>query len=122
MNSILFGLAVALIGYLIVNRLKIERDRIREFNELIRPIRISLMFIKEHPYARLPNGWAITLRLIREKLPFWKRRGFDRACISYDKSHGPDNYESDDMGGFTYKNTSIISHSANDLLKYLKEK
>ena len=62
----------------------------------------------------------ITFTLIREKLPFWKRKGFDKAIENYKKSKSDENRDPDRMGGFFYKDTSRIVHAVNDHLKYLK--
>ncbi|MFA5323435.1 MAG: hypothetical protein WC373_12250 [Smithella sp.] len=121
-ESIAFSLIGILIGYIIGNRLAIGRDRRKEFNDLINPIRADLMSIKIRPENNLRGTWIITLALIREKLPFWKRRGFDIAIETYEKSKGDENKNSDPAGGFNYKDTSLISHAADNLLKYLKPK
>lgn len=114
--SVIGGIA----GYLINNRLAIGRDRRREYNALVDPIRQTLLGMRINPGINLKGSWEITFFLIREKLPFWKRRGFDRAVKEYKKSKGDDNRKSDGMGGFFYKDTALIIHAANDLLKYLK--
>lgn len=126
-ESLLFGLITALIGYIIGNRLAIGRDRRKEFNDLINPIRTDLLSIKIFPANNLRGMWIITLSLIREKLPVWKRKGFDRAIEAYkqSKSEYSRNRKSDGMGGFvdgekSAENKSAISHAADNLLKYLK--
>jgi hypothetical protein len=62
----------------------------------------------------------ITFSLIREKLPRWKRRGFERAIENYKESKIYKNREPDGMGGFLDGDNSDIVHAVNDLLKYLK--
>lgn len=64
----------------------------------------------------------ITVALIREKLPIWKRKGFDKAVENYNKSKSDENIERDNMGGFTYKDTKRIVDAANLFLRYLKPK
>lgn len=64
----------------------------------------------------------ITVALIREKLPIWKRKGFDKAVEHFNKSKSDENIERDNLGGFTYRNTARIVNAANDLLRYLKSK
>jgi len=116
----LFGLATALIGYLAGNWLSIDRDKRNEFNELVTPIRHDLLSIKNQPTANIRGNWMITFQDIREMLPRWKRKGFDIAVENYKKSKGENNMERDSMGGFFYKDPSLISHAADNLLKYLK--
>ena len=106
-----------LIGYLVGNRLAIDRDRRREYNNLIEPIRITLLNARNHPTSNFKEPIYI---LVREKLPFWKRKGFDRAVENYKKSKSDDNRDPDGMGGFSYKDTESIVHAINDLLGYVK--
>ena len=103
-----------LIGYFIGNRLVIDRDRRREFNALVGPVRIFLL------KQMFPTD--IDFTLIREKLPRWKRRGFDLAVERYKKSKGPDNQKENNFGEVLYDDTSLIIHTTNDLLKFLKLK
>ena len=123
-ESLLFGLATALIGYLIGNWLAIGRDKRHEYNALISPIRSELLGVRNNPGSNLTGAWEITFALICEKLPFWKRKGFNRAVESYNKSKSSENINRniDDMGGWSYKDTEWIVHAVNDLLKYLKPK
>ena len=120
MRNILLNFVCALIGFLFGNWLSIERDKRREFNDLINPIRGGLLVIRSNPSASLTGDWRITCLLIRERLHPWKRKAFDRAIENYIKSKSEDNRIPDGMFGFSYKNTKIIVHAANDLLKFLK--
>jgi hypothetical protein len=124
---IALNLACALIGFLIGNWLAIGRDRRAEFKELVKDIHADLVSIKINPNNILHGAWIITFALIREKLPFWQRKGFDRAVEAYkqSKSTYSSNRKPDGMGGFMDGETSAedraaISHAAADLLKYLK--
>jgi hypothetical protein len=119
-ENIAFTLVGALIGYLLSNRLAISRDKRREFNDLISPIRRELLGIRNNPRSNLTGAWMITFSLIREKLPRWKRRGFERAIENYKESKIYKNREPDGMGGFLDGDNSDIVHAVNDLLKYLK--
>lgn len=117
----LFGLASALIGYLVGNWLTIGRDRRKEFNDLVAPMRKSLLYIRDNPIsASLTRDSMITFTLIREKLPYWKRSGFDKAIDNYKQSKNISNRKSDGMGGFLNADKSAIIHAVDDLLKYLK--
>jgi hypothetical protein len=115
--SVLIGV---LIGYLVNNWLAIGRDRRREFNALIEPIRADLLGMKNHPGNDLRGPWVITFILVREKLFFLKRKGFDRAVENYKESKSDKNRDRDNMGGFSYKDTAKIVHAVNDLLRFLK--
>ncbi len=122
--TISFSLIIALVGYLVYNRLSIDRDRRREFNDLINPIRSELLSVKNNPRSGLTGTWGIALSIICEKLPFWKRKGFNRAIENYKKSKSSENINTniDGMGGWSYKDAEWIVHAVNDLLKYLKPK
>jgi hypothetical protein len=117
-----FGFVWGLVGYLIGNRFAIDRDRRKEFNSLIDPVRHDLLGMRNHPGSSIKGAWMITFKLIREKLPLWDRKGFDRAVENYKKSKGDGNRIPDGAGGFNYKDTASIVSSIDCLLRYLKPK
>ena len=80
------------------------------------------MGVINHPNSGINGSWMITVALIREKIPVWKRKGFDRAVENFNKSKDNENIERDNFGGFTYRDTARILDSANAFLKYLKPK
>jgi len=115
-----FTIVGALIGYLVANRFAIDRDRRKEFNGLIEPVRLMLLNARNYPTSNLNESIYITFALVREKLPFWKRKGFDRAIEDYKKSKSDENREPNGMGGFSYKDTAKIIYAIDDLLEILK--
>lgn len=117
-----FGLVWGLIGFLIGNRFALDREKRKEFNNLIEPLRHDLMGVKNNPNSKIRGSWMITVALIRKKLPIWKRKGFDKAVENYNKSKRDENIKRDNMGGFTYKDTTRIVDAANEFLRYLKPK
>ena len=117
--SVAIGFACTLIGFLLGNWLAIGRDRRKEWNDLINPVRVIL--IKELTSPGIFEGVdAISLALICERLPKWKTESFTRAIEAYGKSRGKENIGRDDMGGWFYKDKALISHAAINLLEYLK--
>ena len=126
LTSPAFPIVTLLIGFLLGHYLTIGRDRRKEFNELIKSVRLMLWFIRDYPCSNAMQPSNIDYRLIREKLPFWKRKGFDRAVKSYEQSKGAyhDKRKPDGMGGFidgaSMEDGKAISHAAIGLLKYLK--
>jgi hypothetical protein len=119
-DTILVNVMCALIGYFFGNRLALGRDKRREFNNLISPIRRDLFGVRENPMCNIGGAWHVTMFLIREKLPPWKRRAFDKAIENFKESKGENNQKLDEMGSPFFKDTTVIVHAANDLLKLLK--
>jgi hypothetical protein len=117
-----FSVVAALIGFLAGHHLAIGRDKRKEFNELVTPIYHDLLTIRNQPHLSLSGTWEIDFLVIREKLPFWKRKCLNIAIENYKKSKSYDNQRQHEFGGFVYKDTKIIVNAVNDLLKYLKPK
>lgn len=115
-----FGFVWGLIGFLIGNRFALNRDKRKEFNNLIEPLRHDLIGVRNHPSSGIKGSWMITVTLIREKLPIWKRKGFEKAVENYKKSKSEENIIRDNCGGFSYKDTEQIVDAINGFLKYLK--
>ena len=118
--AIASSLLTALLGLLIGNRLAIGRDRRKEFNALAEPIRILLLREKERPNLSRAAPNKIDLAVLRERLPFWKRRRFDRALQNYQKSKGKENLERDQYGSASYKNQSLVIHGIDALLRIIR--
>ena len=114
------GLVTGLIGLLVGNRLAIGRDRRKEFNSLAERIRIQLLREKEGPSPNSAIPDKVTFMLFRERLPFWKRRAFDRALQNYQNSKKEQNWERDQYGSVSYKDQTLIIHSIEALLNIIK--
>jgi hypothetical protein len=114
------GLVTGLIGLLIGNRMAIGRDRRKEFNSLIEPIRILLLRERERPtpYSTIPD--KIDFAVLRDRLTLRKRRAFDRALENYQKSKSEENQVRDQLGSVFYKDETLIIHSIEELLKIIK--
>jgi len=118
----IFWLAWGLIGFLIVNRLVIGRDKRREFNEIIEPIRTILTREINNPSPYTTGLNKIDIFNLRKALPFWKRRRFDNAIKKYEQSKSDNNIERNEYGEVSFKNTEIVIHAANKLLKFAKKR
>lgn len=117
----IFGFICGLIGFFIGNRLALGRDKRKEFNKIIEPIRTILLTEKINlGYA--PGIKDIDILKLREELAFWKRSRFDIAVKEYKRSKSNENMEKDDMGGFSFKNTEMLIHTINNLLTFTKRK
>lgn len=124
------NLACALIGFVLGNRLAIDRDRRNEWNTLIGPHRKRLLtIIKNLSNFSLAGSWEVDSVLIGEYFPRRKRLAFDKAIEAYKQSQSTysRNRKPDGGGCFVDGEKSAedrvaISHAANDLLKFLKPK
>ena len=122
----LTGSAGILIGYLIGNRLAIDRDRRAEWNAIVMPFYARLLDIKKNPVLDLQGGWENAFEIICLKLPCVKKRGFREAISAYRESKGADNQNPYDpqiggpAGGHPYKDIDSIAKACDTLLKYLK--
>ena len=101
----------AVVGQLLNHWFTVRRDRRREIKDAVNRVKSLIL-------GKAPTNHD--LAVIRSKVVFWKRRGFDKAVKSYKDSKGPSNQEPDGMGGFSYKDPVVVNHAINDLLKYMK--
>ena len=84
MNTTIYvSLWTFFLGLLLGHRLALWRERRKEFNEVALRIRIAL---KDH-LANMRPGQAIIkkedMELFSHLLPWWRKRGFVKACASY---------------------------------------
>lgn len=102
-----------LIGLFLGHWLAIGRDKRKEFNHLVEPVR-ELVYRKRF-LSR------IDIIRIRERLHRWKRKGFDGAVEEYEKSNnGDENWKTDGMGGLVCIDPARLERAAESLLSYLK--
>ena len=116
------SLATGLIGLLVGNRLAIGRDKRKEFNAIAERITIVLVKARESlsPSDEWPN--KMDIHFFREALPFWRRRCFDAALCAYRQTGGDDNTTEDEYGDISYKDTTIVAHRIDRLLKLTKKR
>jgi hypothetical protein len=115
-KSAMVALFTGYIGY----RLGLRRERRREWNTLVEPLRKQLLNANERPGYRYVKIDAVTAALVRERLWCGRRRGFDRAVKEYWQSIGEENRDPDGMGGFSYRDPSRITHAIDSLLRYVR--
>lgn len=115
MNFISIG-----IGWLVHNWSSIDRDKRKEFNAIVEPIRNKFIKFK---------GQAIPINIpehdiidIKDNLPFWQRKRFVRDINEYNKAISQENMKNNGYGGFDVINHELIFLSANNLLKYLNKR
>jgi len=116
------SLATGLIGLFVGNWLAIGRDKRKEFNAIAERITIVLLNAREqlYPDAKWPD--KIDIHFFREALPFWRRRRFDAALCTYKQAHGDDNTTEDEYGDISYKDTKLVAHCIDRLLKFTRKK
>ena len=117
------SLATGLIGLLVGNRLAIGRDKRKEFNALAERITIVLLNARRSlsPDAEWPD--EVNIHFFREALPFWRRRRFDAALCRYNQAHSDDNTTTEDeYGDISYKDTNLVAHCIDRLLKFTRKK
>ena len=121
MNSVLISLLTFLVGLFVGNRLAIDRDKRKEFNEAAQPIRDWLLneVAQPSPYRHLPN--VVQIDTFVSYLPFWKRRSFRKAYTRQDCAR-QDVMEKDSMGSVFYKDDSYLKECLNALLPYTEKR
>ena len=120
-QSVIVGLITFFLGLILGHRLTLGRDKRKEFNVIVIPIRGYLMDVKHdpRPVHKTPSKMEID-RFIRE-LPFWRRKTFNLKWNQYIKEAGED-IGRDSYGGTSYKHPETISSHADGLLKFTKYK
>jgi len=116
------SLATGLIGLFVGNWLAIGRDKRKEFNCIAERITIALLKARESPspYDEWPD--KMDIHFFREALPFWRRRRFDAALCTWKQAHADDNTTQGKHGDISYKDTNLVVHSIDRLLKLTRKK
>ena len=118
MNDVLIPIASALVGLLIGNRLSIGRDKRKEYNALVDPIRLQIMKSLDDKYPRYLN-WD-QINIIRNILSNRKSLRLKNECETYN-SLFENAQESDGEGGFNWNscNDHLFAIHGNNILKIL---
>ena len=113
------SLIAFLAGLFLGNRLAIDRDKRREWNDLIEPVRVMLFTEREiiSPMSERISGYM--LFKIRERLPGRKRRPFDLAVQQYQESASENNIAQLSWGVMTYRDEQAVIHAIESLLSFL---
>ncbi len=79
------GFLTFLLGFIIVNRLTLSRDRRKEFNNIVQPIRSWLLSEREDPSPYKEEPSKIEMDDFVHYLPIWKRRKFKGYLAELEK-------------------------------------
>jgi len=115
------SLLTFLIGLIMGNRLAISRDRRKEFNNFVEPIRTWLLFELEDPspYRKAPS--KIEMDNFVHYLPFWKSKKFKVYLTELEKVREQNSYK-DNYGQVFYRNEEDIKIIVGKCLAYTKKK
>jgi hypothetical protein len=115
------SLLTFLLGLIIGNRLALNRDRRKEFNDFVQPIRSWLLFELEDPspYRKAPS--KIEIDNFLHYLPICKKRKFQVYLTKLEKTREQNSYV-DDFGQVFYRNEEDIKTIVEKCLSYTKKK
>lgn len=118
LTGIFLAFLTTLLVAFIAHRLTIGRDRRKEFNDIVIPIRNRLLDESRspHPMRAVFQGNDFDNLLIC--LPHWRRSGLRNAFSIYEKAK-QDNAARDSYGGVYYAIPANVSNAAKSMLKYV---
>ena len=120
-NAAVISLLTFLLGLIIGNRLAISRDRRKEFNDFVQPIRSWLLLELDDPspYRKAPT--KIEIDNFVHYLPIWKRKKFITNLNELNKVREQNSYV-DDLGQVFYQNEEDIKTIIKKCLSYTKKR
>lgn len=120
-NTELISLLTFFIGLFVGNRFALGRDKRKEFNYAVIPIRAWLIseLDEPSPYTKAPT--AIELDIFVSYLDIWSRRGFRTAYENQAKERKEQEYI-DTYGQVVYRNNKFIINYVRKCLTYTKQK
>lgn len=119
MTTTLIGLLTFLLGLLLGNWLAVGRDKRKEFNDAVAPIRSWLLMEKDElsPYNKSPSRNEIDLFI--HYLKPWQKSPFRRHLVNYRAACHKASYQ-DEAGQVFYRNDVPEMHQElASLLKYV---
>jgi hypothetical protein len=106
------------LGLFIGHRLTLARDRRREFNQIVEPLRPGIL-----DEAEAPNPMRLVINrhqadAIACRLCWGRAERFLKACHEYWDAH--DKHDKDDLGQPLYRNPEPVRQAVKKLLEYVK--
>lgn len=119
MDSVLVGLFTFAAGLLTGHRLSLGRDKRKEFNEAVQPIRAYFLAESENPSAYRKQPPKSELDLLFYKMHAWDRRNLRKALSAF---HGEKQAAEvrNELGEVLYGDTKAIKEAANRVLSCTK--
>ena len=119
MNDVLIPIVTALAGLLIGNRLSIGRDKRKEYNKLVDPMRLQIIKSIENKRPRYLNLDQISI--IRNGMPNRKSLKFKKECEIYN-SLFEKSQEQNSIGEVIWNtcNDHLFELHGNNILKIIK--
>ena len=117
-----FTILGALLGNWLSHYFSGNRDRRKEFNEAAEVLNIKLIAERNNasPFAHSPTD--IEFELFSQRLPFWKKEGFDRYVNKYTKTKTDNERQNSETGEISYHDKAPIVSAVTELLKFTKRK
>lgn len=121
MTTILVSLLTFLLGLILGHWLAIGRDKRKEFNKALEPIRVWLLRAKDSPspYTEWPSEEELD-RFIHYLRP-WQRASFQKHLGRYKELHHSQQVQ-DSYGQVSYRNDMEIRHELYNLFKYTRRR
>ncbi|KEK26506.1 hypothetical protein SXM_3976 [Shewanella xiamenensis] len=121
MTTTLLSLLTFFLGLILGHWLSIGRDKRKEFNEAVIPVRAWLLREKEspNPYSRLPSEEELDIFI--HYLRPWQRGVFLKHLKSYKELHHSLRVQ-DSYGGISYQSDTAIRQELNKLFSYTGRK
>lgn len=117
METALLSILTFLLGLILGHWLAIGRDKRKEFNEAVAPVREWLLRAKDSPSPY--TGWPSEQELDRfmHYLRPWNRRSFQKRLSHYRELHHSQQVQ-DSYGQASYQNDTEIRHELSELFNY----
>lgn len=115
--DLIINVLTFLLGMIVGHWLAVHRDRRREFNEAVQPIRKWLLSETERPSAYNQRPSRIEFDTFMSCLPWWKRRGF-RAALERQERARKAVETRDSLGGVDYGDADAIRAALRVCLRY----
>lgn len=109
------------LGLFLGHRLTLGRDRRKEFNEIVQPIRDVLLKERESPTPYSVSPSKIDADRLESVLHCWQRRAFRNSWLAYGKSKQEGVYQ-DSVGQCFYQTTESVVSSIDKVLRYTRRK